>query len=75
MKAEGNKTVHNLYAPKMPRSYSINEILAAGGSTSFATKLGKKPEKIDKRIAALPDNASLTPEELKDALDILNKQK
>lgn len=73
MKAD--KKTANSYMPQIPRSYSINEILAAGGSTSFATKLGKKPEELEKKIASLPNDASLTAEELNSALHILNERK
>jgi hypothetical protein len=35
-------------------SYSITEIMAAGGATAFANKMGKSPASIENRLKALP---------------------
>jgi hypothetical protein len=75
MKAEKNKTSESPYIPQIPRSYSIDEILAAGGPVAFATKMGQRPEKIDDDLALLPDSASLTTDELNEALIILKESK
>jgi len=57
------------------KSYSIAEIMAAGGATAFANKMGKSPESIDDRLKALPKDAFLTNEEAIAALKMLNESK
>ena len=57
------------------KSYSIAEILAAGGATAFANKMGKSPEAIENRLKAIPKDAFLTKEEAASALKILNESK
>jgi hypothetical protein len=57
------------------KSYSINEIMAAGGAMAFANKLGKKPQNILERLKALPKDAFLTEEEFEQAMKTLNESK
>ena len=57
------------------KSYSINEIMAAGGPTAFANKLGKNPQNIIKRLEKLPKDAVLTDEEVETALKMLKESK
>ncbi|WP_299288230.1 hypothetical protein [uncultured Mucilaginibacter sp.] len=57
------------------KSYSVAEILAAGGTTAFANKLGKHPELIGEKFKELPDDAFLTDEEVTLALKMLRENK
>ena len=57
------------------KSYSIDEILASGGTTAFATKLGKSPQTIEGRLRDLPEDGFLTKEEVKRALETLSNSK
>ncbi len=57
------------------KSYSINEIMDAGGTTAFANKLGKNPANISLRLKTLPKEAFLSDEEAKQALLILMDDK
>jgi hypothetical protein len=57
------------------KSYSIAEILAAGGATAFANKKGKSPATAVERLKKLPEDAFLTGEEAMHALETLNKSK
>jgi len=57
------------------KSYSVDEILAAGGTTAFAEKLGKNPQNIAKRLENLPKDAFLTDEEVEIALKMLRENK
>jgi hypothetical protein len=57
------------------KSYSVDEIMAAGGTTAFAEKLGKNPENIEKRLRKLPKDAFLTDEEAEVALKMLRDGK
>ena len=57
------------------KSYSIDEIMAAGGTTAFAEKLGKNPENIENRLKRLPKDAFLTDEDVSNALRMLDESK
>jgi len=57
------------------KSYSVDEILAAGGTTAFAEKLGKNPENIENRLKRLPKDAFLTDEDVSNALRMLDESK
>ncbi|MEO8885835.1 MAG: hypothetical protein ABI367_07205 [Mucilaginibacter sp.] len=57
------------------RSYSIADIIAAGGATAFANKMGKSPESIGSRLKALPKDAFLTEEEASEAIKMLSEGK
>ena len=57
------------------KSYSVDEVLAAGGTTAFAKKLGKDPSKIAERLKKLPKEAFLTDEEVEQAIKTLNEGK
>jgi hypothetical protein len=57
------------------KSYSIDEIMAAGGPTAFANKLGKNFQNIENRLKKLPKDAFLTDEEVEEAMKTLNQSK
>ena len=57
------------------KSYSISEIMAAGGATAFATKMGKKPQNLPSRLKDFPQDAFLTNDEAKSALETLKNNK
>ncbi|MFC0518994.1 hypothetical protein ACFFGT_32570 [Mucilaginibacter angelicae] len=57
------------------RSYSVEEILAAGGATAFAVKMGKSMKGLEEELQAFPDDAFLTDEEFEAALAMLRESK
>jgi hypothetical protein len=63
--------------PSFPKfkSYSIDEILAAGGATAFAEKMGKSWEGLITNLEKLPKDAFLTDEEFEEAMKTLNQSK
>ena len=75
MKTGESKSEEKPYSPMIPKAYSIDEVLAAGGATAFAKKMGKSLKGLDKKWAALPPDSFLTDEELKNAIDTLNASK
>ncbi len=56
-------------------SYSIKEILAAGGTTAFADKMGKTPQALVDSLSKLPKDAFLTEEEFEQAIKTLDESK
>lgn len=54
------------------KSYAIDEIIAAGGTTAFAIKMGKNFHAINDRLKYLSKDAFLSKEEANKALQILN---
>jgi len=57
------------------KSYSINEIMAAGGPDAFAEKMGKSWENLIANLEKLPKEAFLTDEEFEEAMKTLNQSK
>jgi hypothetical protein len=57
------------------KSYSINEVLAAGGANAFASKLGKNLGNLKDKLSKLPADAFFTDEEVKQAIEMLNESK
>ncbi|MVN23236.1 hypothetical protein [Mucilaginibacter arboris] len=57
------------------KSYSVEEIMAAGGTTAFANKSGKHPQQLVEALKNLPADAFLTEEELELALKMLKDNK
>jgi hypothetical protein len=57
------------------KSYSIDEIMAAGGPDAFAKKLGKNFKNIENRLKNLPKDAFLTEEEIEIAIKDLRENK
>lgn len=57
------------------KSYSVEEIWAAGGTTAFANKLGKNPELIGEKFKDLPEGAFLTEDDVIQALKTLKESK
>jgi hypothetical protein len=60
--------------PKL-KSYSIDEIMAAGGTTAFANKMGKSARALMDRLKEIPKEDFLTEEEVAEALKTLNQSK
>jgi hypothetical protein len=69
--------VENEALPKFAKfkSYSVEEILAAGGAIAFADKLGKNARTLYEGLKSLPKEAFLTEEEAQQALDALKASK
>lgn len=63
------------YMPPTYKSYSVDEVLAAGGATAFAVKMGKSLKGLEEELKALPDDAFLTDEDVEAALAILRESK
>ena len=63
------------YMPSTYKSYSVDEVLAAGGATAFAVKMGKSLKGFKEELAAFPPEAFLTDEELETALAMLRESK
>ena len=63
------------YMPPTYKSYSVDEVLAAGGATAFAVKMGKSLKGLKEELQALPDDAFLTDEDVEAALAILRESK
>lgn len=68
----GGETQNSFFKIK---SYSVSEIMAAGGATAFATKMGKKPQNLASRLKDFPQDAFLTNDEAKSALETLKNNK
>ena len=57
------------------KSYSVNDIMAAGGPTAFAEKMGKTGKDLVAALMKLPKDAFLTDEEAEIALKMLSEGK
>jgi len=57
------------------KSYSVDEIMAAGGTTAFAEKMGKSWQSLVAHLEKLPKDAFLTDEEVDEAIKTLNETK
>jgi hypothetical protein len=77
MKAKENQIEkkHIPYMPPTYKSYSVDEVLAAGGATAFAVKMGKSLKGLKEELAALPPESFLTDEEFETALAMLRESK
>ncbi|MES2110073.1 MAG: hypothetical protein V4577_15045 [Bacteroidota bacterium] len=75
--AKKNIETENEVAPPFTRfkSYSVEEILAAGGAIAFADKLGKNARTLYEGLKSLPKDVFLTEEEAQQALDTLRASK
>ena len=60
---------------KMHKSYSPEEILAAGGTTAFALKMGKDRDSLIKALENAPKPEPFTDEEWADLMADLEKDK
>jgi hypothetical protein len=74
MKKEENKIKDIPYSPKF-KSYSIDEILAAGGPTAFAQKMEKSIKGLFEELSELPPDSFLTEKEFNEAMATLNASK
>jgi len=63
------------YIPENPKTYSIDEVLATGGATAFAKKMGKSLNDFKEKMDSFSSDSFLTDEELKSALEALNASK
>ena len=72
-----NIETSNEEQPSFPKfkSYSVDEILAAGGPTAFAEKMRKSWENLIANLEKLPKEAFLTDEEVETALEMLKESK
>ena len=63
--------------PSFPKfkSYSIDEILAAGGADAFAEKMGKSWQSLIAKLEKLPKEDFLTEEEFEQAMKTLKESK
>jgi hypothetical protein len=57
------------------KTYSVSEILAAGGTTAFANQMGKDPQNTIARLKDIPKEDFLTDEEANAALEYLKNNK
>ncbi len=57
------------------KSYSVDQIMAADGTTKFENKIGKNPENIIKRLEKLSKEDFITDEEVETALKMLKASK
>lgn len=57
------KSIANSMGFREHKSYSPEEILAAGGTTAFGIKLGKSTEKLAERLEKLPPIEPFSDEE------------
>jgi hypothetical protein len=57
------------------KSYSAEEVLAGGGASVFARKMGKKPKNLIEALKSLPEESFLTNQEFEKALQILQEEK
>ncbi len=63
------------YQFKVHQSYTVEEILASGGTTAFAHKTGLTGKKQMEALAKIPSEDFLTDEEFEEALKILREEK
>lgn len=63
------------YQFRTHKSYSVEEILAAGGTSAFARKMGFSGKKQMEALANHPVEDFLTDEEMEAALKILRENK
>lgn len=68
----GDETQKSFFKVK---TYSVSEIMAAGGTTAFANQMGKNPQNTITRLKELPKDDFLTDEEANAALEYLKNNK
>jgi hypothetical protein len=69
------KTAKNTGLFKTHKSYGVEEILAAGGTTAFGIKMGKDMDSMLKAMENAPKPEPFTDEEWADLMDQLAKDK
>ncbi len=57
------------------KSYSVDEVLAAGGTTAFAEKKGKSWQNLIATLEKIPKDYLLTEEEFEQAMKTLKESK
>ncbi len=70
-----SKTAENTGLFKTHKSYSVEEILAAGGTTAFAIKMGKDMDSLLKAMENAPKPEPFSDEEWADLMADLAKDK
>lgn len=63
------------YQPSRFRSYSVDEIMAAGGTTAFANKIGHDPSELLEILKSIPEDEGLTYEDIALAVKTLRESK
>lgn len=63
------------YQFKPIKSYSVEEVLAGGGTSAFAHRMGKSPQNLVEALKDLPEDSFLTNQEFDVALHILQEEK
>ena len=74
MKNTAKSTITEPYQFKPIKSYSVEEVLAAGGTSAFAHKMGKSPQNLVEALKNLPEESFLTNQEFDMALQILKEE-
>jgi hypothetical protein len=74
MKKEESEIIQTPYSPRF-KSYSVDEILAAGGPSAFARKMNKSLNGLSEELEKLPSDAFLTDDEFNEAMATLNASK
>lgn len=75
MKKTDTKTGGETQSLLNVKTYSVSEILTAGGTTAFANQLGKNTRHTVERLKALEKDDFLTNEEANAALQYLKNNK
>ena len=75
MKNTAKSAIAEPYQFKPIKSYSVEEVLAAGGTSAFAHKMGKSPQNLVEALKNLPDDSFLTNQEFDMAMQILQEEK
>ncbi|MEI7583932.1 hypothetical protein [Runella sp.] len=57
------------------KSYSAEDVLAAGGTTAFAHKMGKTAKTLVEKMKETPKDSFLTDQEMESALKLLREEK
>jgi hypothetical protein len=74
-KKDGKTNTHENGMFSNVKSYSVDEILAAGGVDAFAEKHGKSWQGLLDALAKIPKENFLTDEEFEEAMKTLNQSK
>ena len=69
------QSINERYRFEPIKSYSVEEILKAGGTSAFAYKMGKTPDKLVEALNELPDEDFLNDQEFDLALKTLQEEK
>jgi len=70
-----NPTNNETYKFKTHKSYSVEEVLAAGGATAFGRKRGQDNQTLIEALRSAPEIDPFTDEEWDDLMSELKKDK